>query len=176
MARPQIRQGQLITTFGPGSMTDLPERSVLIAGLDAWVGERRQIQERRLARKVAELLGAPAIRLECPPEDQDGAGFVRSYVFPLWFVTQSLVPGRPPGWRSRRLVQWSSLEDKGRKFVMEDEKKTKSAVTPVRFVRACRRGHPGDIDWQAFVHGQNPPCGRELYFDERGTSGDLGET
>jgi hypothetical protein len=116
MARPQIRQGQLITTFGPGAMTDLPERSVLIAGLDAWVGERRQIQEPRLSRKVAELLGAPAIRLECPPEDQDGAGFVRSYVFPLWFVTQSLVPGRPPGWRSRRLVQWSSLEDKGRKF------------------------------------------------------------
>ena len=177
MARPQIRQGQLITTFGPGAMTDLPERSVLIAGLDAWVGERRQIQEPRLARKVAQLLGAQTVRLECPPEaDRDGGGFVRSYVFPLWFVTQSLIAGRPPGWRTRRLVQWSGLEDKGRKFVMEDEKRTKSAVTPVRFVRACRRGHLGDIDWQAFVHGQSPPCGRELYFDERGTSGDLGET
>jgi len=177
MARAQIRPGQLITTFGPGAMTDLPERSVLIAGLDAWVGERRQIQEPRLARKVAALLGAQAIRLECPPEaDRDGGGYVRSYVFPLWFVTQELVPGRPPGWRTRRLVQWSSLEDKGRKFVMEDAKKTKSAVTPIRFVRACRLGHLGDIEWQAFVHGQAPPCGRELYFDERGTSGDLGET
>jgi hypothetical protein len=175
MARSQIRQGQLITTFGPGAMTDLPERSVLIAGLDAWVGERRQIQEPRLARKVAQLLGAPTIRLECPPEaDRDGAGFVRSYVFPLWFVTQNLIPGRPPGWRTRRLVQWSGLEDKGRKFLMDD--KSRSPVTPVRFVRACRRGHLGDIDWPAFVHGQNPPCGRELYFDERGTSGDLGET
>jgi hypothetical protein len=82
MARPQIRQGQLITTFGPGAMTDLPERSVLIAGLDAWVGERRQIQEPRLARKVAELLGSPAMRLESPPEaDRDDGGFVRSYVF-----------------------------------------------------------------------------------------------
>jgi hypothetical protein len=180
MAQPQIRQGQLITTFGPGAMTDLPERSVLIAGLDAWVGERRQIQEPRLARKVAELLGAQTIRLECPPEaDRDGGGFVRSYVFPLWFVTQELVPydpasGRPKGWRTRRLVQWGALEDKGRKFLMDD--RSKSPVTPVRFVRACRRGHLGDIDWQAFVHGQNPPCGRELYFDERGTSGDLGET
>lgn len=175
MARPQIRQGQLITTFGPGAMTDLPERSVLIAGLDAWVGERRQIQEPRLARKVAQFLGAQTIRLECPPEaDRDGGGFVRSYVFPLWFVTQSLILGRPPGWRTRRLVQWSGLEDKGRKFLMDD--RSKSPLTPVRFVRACRRGHLGDIDWQAFVHGQNPPCGRELYFDERGTSGDLGET
>src|SRR6266852_693135 len=175
MAQPQIRQGQLITTFGPGAMTDLPERSVLIAGLDAWVGERRQIQEPRLARKVAELLGAQTIRLECPPEaDREGGGFVRSYVFPLWFVTQNLIPGRPPGCRTRRLVQWSGLEDKGRKFLMDD--RSKSPVTPVRFVRACRRGHLGDIDCQAFVHGQNPPCGRELYFDERGTSGDLGET
>ncbi|MCX6630297.1 MAG: hypothetical protein NTW28_21985 [Candidatus Solibacter sp.] len=34
--RPQgeIRQSQIITTFGPGSMTDLPTRSVLISGLD----------------------------------------------------------------------------------------------------------------------------------------------
>lgn len=175
MSRPQIRQGQLITTFGPGSMTDLPERSVLIAGLDAWVGERRVIEEPRLARKVAQLLGAQGIRLECPPEaEREGGGFVRSYVFPLWFVTQALVPGRPVGWRTRRLVQWSALEDKGRKFQMDD--KSKSGVTPVRFVRACRRGHLGDIDWPAFVHGQSPPCGRELYFDERGTSGDLGET
>ncbi len=40
----QLRQGQLITTFGPGAMTDLPERSVLIAGLEDWVGEREAYQ------------------------------------------------------------------------------------------------------------------------------------
>ena len=32
----QIRQGQLITTYGPGSMLDLPNHSVLVAGLDDW--------------------------------------------------------------------------------------------------------------------------------------------
>ena len=33
-----IRRSQLITTFGPGSMMDLPDHSVLIAGLDHWKG------------------------------------------------------------------------------------------------------------------------------------------
>jgi hypothetical protein len=46
---------------------------------------------------------------------------------------------------------------------------------PVRFVRACRRGHIGDIDWYAFVHGGQTSCRRQLYIDERGTSGDLSE-
>jgi hypothetical protein len=48
----------------------------------------------------------------------------------------------------------------------------------VRFVRACRKGHIGDIDWYAFVHGGNTACRaqqRQLYFDERGTTGDLSE-
>src|ERR1035437_7164602 len=108
MARPQIRQGQLITTFGPGAMTDLPERSVLIAGLDAWVGERRQIQEPQLARKDAELLGAQTMPLEGHPEaGGDDEGFGRSYVFPVGLGPQSLIPGRRPGWRTRRLVQGS---------------------------------------------------------------------
>ena len=32
----EIRQSQLITTFGPGSMLDLPNYSVLVAGLEFW--------------------------------------------------------------------------------------------------------------------------------------------
>jgi len=34
----QIRQSQIITTFGPGAMLDLPKHSVLVAGLDHWRG------------------------------------------------------------------------------------------------------------------------------------------
>ena len=47
-------------------------------------------------------------------------------------------------------------------------------MVPVRFVRACPRGHVGDIDWHAFVHGTTEKgCKRELFIEERGTSGDL---
>src|SRR5690606_14098423 len=38
IARPegQLRQSQLITTFGPGSMVDLVDRAVVIGGLEHW--------------------------------------------------------------------------------------------------------------------------------------------
>ena len=38
MARPHgtIRQSQLITTFGPGAMVDLPHHSVVVGGLEEW--------------------------------------------------------------------------------------------------------------------------------------------
>lgn len=92
--RPQgeIRQSQLITTFGPGAMTDLPERSVLISGLDFWFGERAVISEPRLAGKIATLLKVPEVRLESPPSAGDVDDLRPSGVpvfrFPEWFVTQ----------------------------------------------------------------------------------------
>ena len=34
MANDFIRQSQLVTTYGPGSMIDLPDYSVMVSGLD----------------------------------------------------------------------------------------------------------------------------------------------
>ena len=48
-------------------------------------------------------------------------------------------------------------------------------MVSVRFVRACRAGHVGDIDWYIFVHGGPKECRQQLWIDERGTSGDLSE-
>ncbi|MCF3609718.1 hypothetical protein L2E81_25190 [Planktothrix agardhii 1033] len=35
----ELRQSQLLNTFGPGALVDLPTRSVVIAGLSYWKGE-----------------------------------------------------------------------------------------------------------------------------------------
>ena len=52
----QIRQSQVVTTFGPGAMVDLPDHSVIVGGLDNWSGYRdRPIFEERLAAKVSKL-------------------------------------------------------------------------------------------------------------------------
>jgi hypothetical protein len=181
--RPQgeIRQSQLITTFGPGAMTDLPERSVLISGLDFWFGERTLVSEPRLAGKIATLLQVPAVRLETPPASGDVDDLRPSGVpvfrFPEWFVTQDS-PGlfAGDGRRTRYLVHLRALA-RGNRFIDPDTGK-KLKVVPVRFVRACRRGHIGDIDWYFFLHGADNQCrgqGRLLFLDERGTSGDLSE-
>ena len=68
----EIRLSQLIQTFGPGSIVDLPEASVMIMGLDSWpiaFGNQsmRQISEPRLVQYLTKLLsntedGQPALR------------------------------------------------------------------------------------------------------------------
>lgn len=175
----EIRQSQLVTTFGPGSMVDLPDHSVLIAGLDAWTPGGDLISEPRLSRKLAAVLGVPSVDLKTPPPaDDDPTAPPRGIVafqFPEWFIVQGARQTEDGGnSRTRLLVHRKSLT-RG-KFIDRDQKKR--SVVPVRFVRACRAGHIGDIDWYAFTHNGPSDCakqGRQLFIDERGTSGDLTE-
>ena len=54
MAENSIRMSQLVGTFGPGAMLDLPDRSVLVLGIDQWEmqwkGTFQKIEEPRLQR------------------------------------------------------------------------------------------------------------------------------
>jgi len=174
----EIRQSQLVTTFGPGSMVDLPNHSVLIAGLDFWSPGGDAISEPRLSQKLARVLSVPSVSLRTPPPaDNDPTApttGIAVFQFPEWFITQDLEQESRPGVRSRLLVHRKSLT-RG-KYIDRDKKKR--PVVPVRFVRACRLGHIGDIDWYAFTHNGPSDCAkqqRQLYVDERGTSGDLTE-
>lgn len=172
----QLRSSQVVSTYGPGAMVDLPDSSVIVAGLDNWrydVNRIPTIQEPRLVAKAARLLGIPTLTLRSPPlaSDKD-FGFtpdITAWRFPEWFIVQ-----RPPtvtaqGFRRRRLVHLNSLD----KDKYRDADGKRYGVVPVRFVRACERGHVGDIDWKAFVHGEGSSCPRDLWMEERGTSGDL---
>jgi len=175
----QMRQSQVVTTFGPGAMLDLPNHSVLVAGLDAWSKGGDEIIEPRLTRKLAEILEVPALRLHAPPVEQEDPTApptgIDCFQFPEWFITQDLESTDPKSsTRSRMLVHRKALQ-RGR-FI--DRNKKKRAVVPIRFVRACRCGHIGDIDWYSFVHQGPTECSgkhRQLWIDERGTSGDLSE-
>lgn len=172
----QLRQSQVITTFGPGAMLDLPNYSVLVGGLDYWTGQGDQISEPRLIAKLQALLDLPSLRLYAPPPDQEDPMApqtgISAWQFPEWFITQDLAASdQGPAVRSRMLVH-RKLLSRG-KFIDLDKKKR--AVVPVRFVRACRCGHIGDIDWRSFVHAGESTCMRQLWMDERGTSGDLSE-
>ncbi len=162
-------------------MTDLPERSVLISGLDFWFGDRNVISEPRLSAKIAEALQIRTVRLETPPAagdiDDGPRSGVPAFRFPEWFVSQDS-PGKTsdnPS-RTRFLVPARALRKGGVFEHPETRKKLK--VVPVRFVRACRNGHIGDIDWYYFLHGNGNECRhglKQLFLDERGTSGDLSE-
>lgn len=162
----QIRQSQLITTFGPGAMVDLPNYSVLIAGLEYWNPLGDEIVEPRLVEKLEKLLGVPALKLRLPPPDPDDLNApptgLTVWQFPEWFITQeAATDAKRPGVRSRMLVNRRELT-KG-KFIDPDKKR--QSVVPVRFVRACRAGHISDIDWYNFAHSGKTECRRRLWVN-----------
>jgi hypothetical protein len=158
-ARPhgQLRQSQVVTTFGPGSMLDLPSCSALVGGLDDWARVGDEVHETRLVEKLRRLLDVPALKLYAPPPDTEepGAPGIRAWQFPQWFITQDVEFG-PGGVRTRALVHSKMLT--GGRYV--DQSRKKRPVVPVRFVRACRRGHIGDIDWRYFTHRGKASCAR----------------
>jgi hypothetical protein len=158
-------------------MVDLPEASVIVAGLDNWHYDQNQIpliQEPRLVEKLKRIVGVPTLTFRTPPLASDRAfGFrpdITVWRFPEWFIVQETQITKQ-GFRRRRLVHLNSLD--GGKY--RDSGGKKLSVVPVRFVRACKKGHVGDIDWKAFVHGTSAPCPRDLWMEERGTTGDLDE-
>jgi hypothetical protein len=175
----KIRQSQIVSTYGPGALVDLPDQAVLVAGLEHWAGDAQLIPEPRLLANLRRRLGLPALELRAPPvperEDQLGIGII-AWQFPEWFVAQFEVTNKQFG-RSRPLVHRKALV-KGR-YVGDDptgkRKRKDWPVVPVRFVQACPNGHVSDIDWPRLVHGDGVACGGQLWFDERGTTGDLVE-
>lgn len=185
-----LRQSQIITTFGPGAMVDLPTRSVLIGGLDRWYAPARsyteiaepslaRILERRL-RERGRLGDGQVLRLLTPPLMTGDRGRelpgIDVSVFPTWFVCDRVETPKIGGEdrRGRRLVRWQDLEPTGgrRKYQHEDGKK--DDVTPLRFVGACTDGHLQDIEWRWLLH-RGEPCQEPMYLIEEGTSASLSD-
>ena len=173
-AHGHLRQSQVVTTYGPGALIDLPKHSAIIGGLDTWPKDLDEVVEPRLAHKLETMTGVPAPRLCAPPPSPNEPWAARrgigAWRFPEWFVVQEEGGGRPGGERrdrSRRLVHRKALDERGRFEGLP--------VVPTRFVRACPRGHVDDLDWRGFVHGAGDICRRQLWLDERGTTGDLAD-
>lgn len=169
----QIRQSQVVTTWGPGALLDLPNSAVIVGGLDTWPSPAvlTEIVEPRMTYKLQSMTGIVSPRLYAPPPAPPevwaqpvGIGVFR---FPEWFIVQEDGNNSEVSIRSRRLVHRRHLDERGR-F------ERKPAV-PIRFVRACPRGHIDDIDWYAFVHYGESDCRRRLWLDEQGLGSDLGD-
>ena len=176
MGNAELRRSQIVTTFGPGAMLDLPKESVIVAGLEHWHydnGRIPTVEEPRLVEKLQTLLEKPTITLRTPPPTSDRPNApptdITAWKFPHWCLVQE-ESQHTNGTRKRRLVHANSLD--GGEY-RDGATRRKLAVVPIRFVRACNHGHVGDIDWKAFVHEAKTDCMRQMWFEERGTSGDL---
>jgi hypothetical protein len=192
----KIRLSQIIGVFGPGSMIDLPERSVLVQGLDHWemhgAGTFRVIEEPRLARLLHQrlkddgrLVSDRPPELRTPPIDAGDpkrkSPGIKATVFPRWFVCDTIPGDRP---NRRRLVRFQDLDPpKCLEYKGDDGKGRKAS--PIRFVCGCENGHLQDIEWRRILHqnfrdedgsGTTGPCRRQMWLEDSGTSADPRDT
>ena len=175
-----VRPSQLLWTYGPGALIDLPNLSVLTMGLDRWDEQRCvPIEEARLLDAVKRVLGNQVTRLRMPPIKPDDK------IDPFSPEAKIGVPVRPfPRWL--RCVRCGTLAefDSGLFDIKEDlyrpedtrfvhkvcEKGNNSDAVPARFLLACRSGHLDDFPWRWFVHEGPSTCNGTLRFFEQGAS------
>lgn len=185
---------QLLLTYGPGAMLDLPEHAVVVSGLQGWRygAGWAPVEEDRLVPLLRQQLGdklSPTFQgLRQPPaydedrKDRSAPGIDVS-IFPEWFTAEAVATREEGGMdgesasgkaeTSRRLVEFGLLgSTKGGKLTYAGEGK-KTSVNPIRFVAACARGHLQDIDWRFLAHRNGDrSCRKPLYWVERGVSSD----
>ena len=174
----QIRQSQMVTTFGPGSMVDLVNRAVVIGGLEHWgYGSKGfvALDDARLRRSLIHRLKALDSNLdlaaenyfrlapECELREASTRVGVQALEFPRWFVCHGC----------RRLARArDAFEDKGGRYRHQCEKNKSSHAVPVRFVAACKSGHLSDFPWIAFAHDKGA-CDRPELVLLEGSTGDV---
>lgn len=173
----ELRQSQMITTYGPGALVDLVDDAILIPGLEYWsykgaAGHDVSAPElaRSLRRRGFKLSTTSPFRGPPVPagdEPNTGCG-IKAIEFPSWFVCpnrncERLVHKRDTDYKNRERRHRCASAERARKLV------------PVRFAMACERGHLDDFPWEWFVHAEQGRCDApELRLIDRG-SGDLSD-
>jgi len=120
----KLRPSQVITTFGPGAVVDLPDESIMVAGIDTWPRGQR-IQEPRLEKALGvEEFYAPSIK--------KSGGDLPCVRFPEYRICSNA---------------GCNLFSR-RKKCPECENDT----YPARLIVICPAGHADDFPWSWWVH------------------------
>lgn len=155
-----LRRGQLVTTFGPGSLVISPEgESAMIGSLDKWYFDKNEnpinaldefeIQEPRLRSllRVDKLLMPPDYRPSYKYKDAGDALTQTNtdiYIPLLRFPTWHYCPVCKTLHQSEMSNRTSWLDCKSCK----DRRK----MIQVPFVMVCNHGHISDFPWREWVH------------------------
>ena len=182
----EVRTSQVLWTYGPGALIDLPSLSVVTMGIDRWEKDRCiQIEEARLLSAVRNVLGPQIESLRMPPFRQS------EDIDPYSAEALIGVPVKPfPRWL--RCVKCGLLSEfdlglfklkenryrpENTRFVHEACKGSRGNLpakdadaVPARFLLACRNAHLDDFPWHYFVHSGPSSCKGTLRFFESGAS------
>ena len=159
-----MRPSQVVTQFGPGSLVDLPELSMVLGGIDEWNDSTsRLIGEPRLQR----ALGVTHFRNPPYLKWREGVGGLPARIFPRYLVCP----------RCNRLAHHEAFEfnQRGKKHICKAGNcrgKGKAPAYPARFMVACANGHLDDFPWHSWVH-PDISCNEELRLSDSGQTGSI---
>lgn len=171
-----VRRSQLVSSFGIGAIVDLEKGSFMPMGLEDWERTTRRPSLSIGEPRLQSMLGVSHFRLGPVKEDIPGTRQVRA---------RSTAPAvRFPEWhecpRCHRIgkldTPFELAADGGHLACLAHGRPVNT--TPVRFVRACRRGHIDDFPWAWWAHRDTPEgvCDSPiLYLGSYGRSASLSD-
>lgn len=136
----KLRRTQMITTFGTGAISEMPEYTIIMGATDYWNSKSPKIYEPSLQR----LLGVKYFKEPFATESQNPKGNpdVPAFRFPRMHFCP----------KCGRLDDYKSFGDpKNRKCISCNRE-----LVPSRFVTACINGHLEDFPFEWWVHFGNP--------------------
>lgn len=182
----EVRPSQLLWTYGPGAMVDLPNLSVVTLGTNHWEKDRcAPIEESRLLDAVRKRLGPQVETLRMPPFQKNEP--VDAYSaeanigvpvspFPRWLrcVKCGLLSEYDVGLfeikENRYRPEQTRFVHRACKGSKGDRPAKDADAVPARFLIACKDGHLDDFPWHYFVHMGSSNCKGTLRFFESGAS------
>jgi hypothetical protein len=168
-----VRPSQVITTFGPGAIVDLPTLSVIVAGIDRWpLDEDWVIHEPRLQRALQVSRFFPARATE--GNSYNKRGTVPTYLFPRYQVCpvcqtlSSLGDGHIEYDAKWQEIQCTSPGCRG-------QGKQRATTLPAPFIVACPSGHIDDFPWRDYVHRGANNCQQKMRLYSIGQTGTVAD-
>ena len=184
----EVRPSQTLTTYGVGSLVDLPNLSVIVMGLDDWpISHSTEIAEERLLLSAQSILGPQVSRFLTPPRGPESMGAQTNWFdesrqigvpvapFPRWMVCSrcrllaplksGLFEAKVYPYRPDRACYVHNCTTQGRAPM----------VIPARFLVTCDHGHLDDFPWLEFVHRGPTDCNGPLRMYEFGPSGEMAD-
>lgn len=147
----KLRRTQLITTFGSGSIVDMPEYSVIIAATNYWKEGSPVLHEPNLEK----LLKVSYFKQPYVSENQeeDYSPDIPSFRFPIMHFCPDC---------GRLMPYWGFGSESGNKCT-----KCNKSIVPSRFVAACINGHLEDFPYRWWVHyGDFSECHADDHGDK----------
>ena len=165
-----IRPSQATRTFGPGSIYDTQQDSMIIMGIDKWkpeffktLADEILLGEIKRSNQIFERVEKLVLVSSQKYADEDKQGKIPVRSFPSWGLCpqcRKLVPDR--NYKDKDSLCCDSIECQES---LKNSKIKKIPLTyPVRYVTACQNGHLDEFPWYEWVHRTDEmkdACSRE---------------